>query len=314
MARKQRSVDALTPLLTDSPGVSVLPPEDDLDVGGVLPAHSVRVLETRDDLRSAVAFLVKYAGLAVALLVLTVAGVLILEVRFIWTWWTWGVLLVLGYALLSYLDHRFSAYGVERERLYAGASVLRADIDARKSVQLAVVSLQQEQMRAQAEYNRESLRLARDRAYAQLSRHETPQHELNRLHNYVAPVRDVDIDALQAPAWWHAPDEPQVRDNARRALVDFVCRLYERDNSGERVHLHEDGRIKRHVRVPAGVRGGLPPDERAQLVDLLRTLERTGAWLLKYDEQQRLWRLNVERYGSAEEALDAVDTVSTAAV
>lgn len=314
MARKQQSVDALTPLLTDSSGVSVLPPEDDLDVGGVLPAHSVRVLETRDDLRSATAFLVRFAGLAVALLILTIAGVRILEVRFVWVWWTWGVMLVCAFALLAILDHRYSAYGVERERLHEGASVLRADIDARKAVQLAVVALQQEQVRAQAEYNRESLRLARDRAYAQLARHETPQSSLNRLHNFVPAVKDVDADSLEPPSWWQPPEAPQVRDNARRALVDFLLHLYEKDNSGEYAHLYEDGRIKRHVRVPAGVRGGLSPGEREQLVDLLRTLERTGAWLLKYDEQQRLWRLNVERYADVGEALQAVDSVSTAAV
>lgn len=321
MAEKRRT-DALAPMLPEPSAVRILPPDEYGDAGGVLPQHAVRVVETRDELRSATAFLVKYAGLSVTLLVLTVAGTRLLDVAFFW-WgaWTYGVLLIAGYAVLAWLEHTFTAYGTERTRLQLGAGVLRAQIDAQKDVQLALVDLQHEQVQAQREYNGEIMQQARERAQVQLARHETAQSSLNRLHTYVPPagaqqqlVRVFDADDLEPPAWWTAPDEPSVRDSARRTLLDFLLTLYERDEStGEYVRLHADGRIRRHVRVPASSRSGLPPDERAQLVDLLHSLQvrGTGAWLLRYDSAQRLWRLNVKRYATVQDALDAVDTVRT---
>lgn len=310
---------------------------DEVDAAGMIPVQRVQVIERRDAVSSALAFLIKYLGLTLVLLVLSVGLTQVLDLGAWLGVFLFGAMCVAGYALLAFGENVFTSIGVERLRVRKGAGVLHAQIQAQRDVQLAQVALQRAQVDAQRAYNEQVAENARTRAQAQLVRHEQPQAQLNALHNYAPQARAPlpapvgwQVDELEPPAWWTRTNTEQaqpvarevdpftqdavfIRDGARRALLDFLLEAYERDEQGQWLRMHEDGRVKRHVRVPVSSRGGLAPAQRQQALDMLAQLERTGAWLLRYDEAQRLWRLNVERYPDVQDALDAVDTSVTVA-
>jgi len=297
--------------------VTVQPP-DTVDVADVLAAQNVRVVETRDAMTAARAFLLKYAGLTLVLVVL--AAGLTVELQ-LGAWrgvLVFAALAIGGYAALSYLEHEYTTVGVEKTRLRHGARVLREQLRCDTEVRLAQVTLQRESVAAQRAYNEQVAANARQRASSQLQRHEAAQSHANRLHTHV-PYTPLTLGKPpDAPSAWNVADLPaptflRRRDEARRVLLDFVTSLYDRDEDGALVRLHDDGRVRREVRIPFGSRGGLTPSVRQQCQDVLRTLSRSGAWLLRYDEDQRLWRLNVATYRTVDDAIDALDAVPTVA-
>lgn len=305
--------------------VEIMQP-DEVDTAGLIPAQRVQVIERRDAVSSAVAFLIKYLGLTLVLLVLAVGLTQVLDLGGWLGVFLFGAMALAGYALLAFGENVFTSVGVERLRVRKGADVLHAHIRAQRDIQLAHVGLQQAQVDAQREYNRQVAEQARARAQAQLVRHEQPQAQLNALHNYAPQTHAPrpapaawQVDELEPPDWWTRTNTEQpvtqdarlVRDKARRALLDFLLEAYELDEQGQWLRMHEDGRVKRHVRVPVSGRGGLSPAQRQQALDMLAQLERTGAWLLRYDEAQRLWCVNVARYADVADAIDAVDTSVT---
>ena len=114
-----------------------------VDAGDVFgKSQQVRPASGDAAIDEARAFLLKYAGLSVVLLVLAVG--------IAWHWAlhlsaaiiVFAALSIAGYWSLAWLDHGYTAAGVERFRMAHGSRVLIRQIDARRDVDLARLELE----------------------------------------------------------------------------------------------------------------------------------------------------------------------------
>lgn len=334
----------ILPALPPAHAVEIVPHDADLAIEDVLArAGSIRAIEKTSPLLSAQAFMIKYAGLSATLLVLSVGLTWLTAAPAPMAIVTFAGLSFLGYFALGWTEAQFTTAGVERLRLREGAKTLRYKIDADRDVQLAQVELQTTIVGAQTEYNRQQDSRLRERIAAQVAYREAPQMTQNRQANYVPPdwlrtknsVVSVALpeentgntatiqpvyatpaplflrEELTPPSWMQERTARAVRDDARRKLTEFIASLYERDESGSWLRLHEDGRIRRDVKTPMSARSGLSAPLRSQIDGILQELDRCGAWLVRYDGDQRLYRLNLSRYPDADGAIDAIADVPT---
>ena len=319
--------------LPPAQAIQVMPPAQ-IELEDVL-AGRIRAIERTSPLLQAQAFMVKYAGMTFILAILSAGLVWYAQAPAPVFLLLFGGMSILGYFALGWLEAGHTSFGVERLRLREGAKVLRHKIDADVEVQLAQIDLQAQILEAQREYNRQQDERLQARISAQIVRHETPQSSSNMVANYVpedyatgsvasvvSPVVDTAPkpatgrllyrrDELEVPSFMAEKTQRRVRDEARRTLTDFVASLYERDEAGSWLHLHEDGRIRRNVKTPMSARSGLAAPVREQIDAILRELNACGVWLIRYDEDQRLYRLNLDRYPAPDMAVDAIGDVPT---
>lgn len=323
--------------LPPAQAIQVLPPAQ-IEIEDVLEGR-IRAIERTSPLLQAQAFTLKYLGLSIVLCILSAGLVWYAALPAPLFLVIFGGMSFAGYWLLGLTEAQHTSFGVERLRLREGAKVLRHKIDADAEVQLAQIDLQAQILEAQREYNRAQDERLQARIQAQIARHETTQSSSNMLASYLPPDYATDsvaavspeVDTTLAPpgytvakpahvAYRHELEVPsfmaektqrRVRDEARRTLTDFVASLYERDESGSWLHLHEDGRIRRNVKTPMSARSGLAAPVREQIDAILRELNACGIWLIKYDTDQRLYRLNVDRYPAPDMAVDAIGDVPT---
>lgn len=316
--------------LPPAQAIQILPPAQAIQIEDVLEGR-IRAIERTSPLLSAEAFLLKYAGMTFILAILSAGLVWYAALPAPVFLLLFGGMSIAGYFALGWLEAGHTSFGVERLRLREGAKVLRHKIDADAEVQLAQIDLQAQILEAQREYNRQQDERLQARIQAQLVRHETPQSTANMVANYVpddysvtavSPVTDTGYTVakpahvayrheLEVPSFLREKTQRRVRDEARRTLTDFVASLYERDESGSWLRLFEDGRIRRNVKTPMSARSGLAAPVREQIDAILRELDACGIWLLRYDEDQRLYRLNLDRYPAPDMAVDAIGDVPT---
>lgn len=277
----------------------------------VFGAVSMRSVEHTSPMAQARGFLVKYAGLSLVLAVLSVGLV----------WWlrapapvaliTFAALAIIGYWGLAYTESVFTTAGVERHRLTQGARVLRAQIDAERDVRMAQVALQQSVVDSQREYNRQLAERHRQRLQSAPTPATTQSLTQEKETASSANSAEFQLEThaeTDTPAW--VQQRPVGADaTARNALLAFVAGLYERGEDGRLLRVDADGYIARDTIIPFGKRGGLTQAQRQQAQTILTDLERSGLWLLRFDGDKRLWRLNVRQYPTADAAVDAVDGV-----
>ena len=323
--------------LPPAQAIQILPPAQ-VQIEDVLEGR-IRAIERTSPLIQAQAFTLKYAGLTIILAILAAGLVWYAALPAPVFLLLFGGMSTLGYFALGWLEAGHTSFGVERLRLREGAKVLRHKIDADTEVQLAQIELQASILEAQKEYNRQQDERLQARISAQLVRHETPQGTANMLASYLPPdyatgsvaAVSPEVDTtltppgytvakpahvayrheLEVPSFLREKTQRRVRDEARRTLTDFVASLYARDESGSWLHLHEDGRIRRNVKTPMSARSGLAAPVREQIDAILRELNACGVWLIRYDEDQRLYRLNLDRYPAPDMAVDAIGDVPT---
>jgi hypothetical protein len=127
--------------VTPAPLPTAEPPT--IDAGDVFgKSQQVRPSTGAAAMDEARAFLLKYAGLSAVLLILAVG------IAWHWTLHLSAALIVFaglsigGYWMLAWLDHGYTAAGVERFRMAHGARVLIRQVDARRDVDLARVRLE----------------------------------------------------------------------------------------------------------------------------------------------------------------------------
>lgn len=323
--------------LPPAQAIQVMPPAQ-VEIEDVLEGK-IRAIERTSPLLQAQAFMVKYAGMTFILAILSAGLVWYAALPAPVFLLLFGGMSIAGYFALGWLEAGHTSFGVERLRLREGASVLKRKIEADENVQLAQIELQAQILEAQREYNRQQDERLQARIQAQLARHETPQSTSNMVASYVPPdyatgsvaAVSPEVDTtltppsytvakpahiayrheLEAPSFLREKTQRRVRDEARRTLTDFVASLYERDEAGSWPRLFEDGRIRRNVKTPMSARSGVSAPVREQIDGILRELDRCGVWLLRYDDDQRLYRLNLDRYPAPDIALDAIGDVPT---
>ena len=234
-------------------------------------------------------------------------------------------------------EQTLSPEGLHLEQIQYDAQVHQMDAQTRRMAiqyagraELERVRLQQSQVDAQREANRRLAEEAKAQTAAQMQRHTTPQHSLNRLNSYrpscphdglhgavdgTPMVQHYEAATEAIDARVEAPEaiEPieVVTDVVRKQLLDFTCELYwDREDSGEYRRMHSDGRLRKGIVAPMVKRSGLTQEQRAQLVEILRQIEPP---LFRYDDTTKLWALNLAHYRRAHHAVDAIDAAWTPA-
>ena len=304
--------------LPPAQAIQILPPAQ-IAIEDVLEGR-IRAIERTSPLIQAQAFTLKYAGLSIILAILAAGLVWYAALPAPLFLVIFGGMSFAGYWLLGLTEAQHTSFGVERLRLREGAKVLRRKIDADENVSLAQIDLQAQILEAQREYNRAQDERLQARIQAQLARHETAQSSSNMVATYVpddyatgsvaAVSPEVDT-TLTPPGYVEERTQRRVRDEARRTLTAFVATLYQENDAGLWINLHGDGRIRRNVKAPMSARSGVSAPVREQIGAILRELDSCGVWLLRYDEAQRLYRLNLDRYPAPDMAVDAVGDVPT---
>lgn len=296
--------------LPPAQAIQVLPPAR-IEIEDVLEGR-IRAIERTSPLLQAQAFMVKYAGMTIILAILSAGLVWYAQAPAPVFLLLFGGMSIAGYFALGWLEAGHTSFGVERLRLREGAKVLRRKIDADENVQLAQIELQAQLLQAQREYNRQQDERLRERISAQVARHETAQSSANMVASYVPEDYATAVDeVLTVPGYMEEQTQRRTHDEARRTLAAFVASLYQENESGVWLHLHSDGRIRRNVKTPMSARSGVSAPVREQIDGILRELDNCGVWLIRYDEAQRLYRLNIDRYYTPDVAVDAIGDVPT---
>ncbi len=296
--------------LPPAQAIQILPPAR-IEIEDVLEGR-IRAIERTSPLLQAQAFTLKYLGLSVVLCILSAGLVWYAALPAPLFLVIFGAQAFVGYFALGWLEAGHTSFGVERLRLREGAKVLRAKISADENVQLAQIELQAQLLAAQREYNRQQDERLRERISAQVARHETAQSSANMVANYVPEdYATAGDEVLTVPGYMEEQTQRRTHDEARRTLAAFVASLYQENESGVWLHLHSDGRIRRTVKTPMSARSGVSAPVREQIDAILRELDNCGVWLIRYDEAQRLYRLNVNRYHTPDVAIDALNDVPT---
>jgi hypothetical protein len=238
-------------------------------------------------------------------------------------------------------EQTLSPEGLHLEQIAYDAQVHQMDAQTRRlaiqyagRAELERIRLAREEVAERREAQRRLTEETRARIDAQMVKHTTPQHSMNRLNTYrPAPAEDVVPQPHYRVVWgdnWEdavtiardtadvtqpvtappiATTEPVV-DVVRIRLLDFVTNLYlDRDpNTDEYRNMYADGRLRKGVFVPWSQRSDLTQAQRRQMEELLRQIAPPLFW---YDGGRKLWALNVKAYRRAHHAVDAIDSTRT---
>lgn len=211
-----------------------------MDVGRLL-GRTMPQAERRDPLDEARAFMLKYAGLSVVLVVLAVGLTIRLELHY-----SVGIIVFAGlstaaYWLLSYTESLFSTPGIERHRLTVGGKVLMRQIEADERVRLAQIRLQRAQLRAQGRM-------------LPAEGTQTPGGPQALTDNFVAPYTPQDI----------------------AEAVAYAESLYGPDGYLDSRKVHANGKIR--VAVIGSQSQGGSQDARQYLIDRRFLVQREGGY------------------------------------
>lgn len=269
-----------------------------------------------DPFRKGLEFNLKYAPLAVTILILSVGVTMRTGQDFTWGITLFGLLLFVGYWILGASENFFdrdsghvvwALFGwlVEWIRAYYQDKAHARVVEAETAIRLA-----------QLQDNTGNHQMLAARRADIEQRHLAPQAEFNRLANYepegdthppvssavLRSVTQIPLDQLESPAW-AKPVEKNDGSKALACLLDFVEDIYKHDD-----WTNGDGLVQ--VRVPwskigvdrSGVAVSAPV--KRQIIDALASM---APPLFVYVEDSRQWKLNIIDYPSAEDAYSIID-------
>ncbi len=226
----------------------------------------MQIAGEREALVKSFSFIVKYLGLFVILVILSI-GLLIDR--------SWsvsngliflGVSSLIGYFFLGNMENHYTKEGIEIRRLNHGTAILRQKIRSDETIALARMAYQNQANQSQIEntqtiYN--SLNLGRGNGTSDLA-------VINTSHSLYQPVQNA--------------------YSVRTKLIQWLCTLYEDSNT-----VASDGRILCTVLWSA--RGNLTPSERNETLTIFQDIEdQTGQWVIRQDRNG--WYINLDRYSS----------------
>jgi hypothetical protein len=275
----------------------------DVDPGKLFGRTPIHTHERRDPLTEAQAFMLKYAGLTVILLVLAVGLTLRLEWHYTIGIVVFALMATGAYWLLSFTESLFTGPGVERHRLSVGGRVLTRQIEADERVRLAQVALQVDQLALQREYNQLTMENARRRAGAQVEAHHTPQDGRNGRTAHL--ITGWHVAELEPPRFAQGAAYAPRADPVRAALLACVVDLYATDDGGRWANMDAQGYVRKGYVTPWSQRGGHTAGDRDAMVDLIHRSR-----FAQFDDGRRTWRVSVGLYPDAQAAIDAIGGVN----
>jgi len=300
-----------------------------LAVPEVMPVNPAAAFDGReprqpnvDPLRRDLGFNVKYAPLAVVIVILAIG----LGLQNNWSVGTslivFGVIAIMGYWLLGFTENVFDPYSGHVVKAFFGWLVLRRQIQANETIAVAYYTTEQKRLELQVteKASQQEQRVAVERRLV------APQAEMNQLATYapvhppvhppvsreaLASVVQIDLEELPPPAWAKVPVQRNDGSAAVQALLDFVEDVYGQELYGD------DGTLKKGVRAPWAQRGTgrneafLSGNVKRQAVDMLGQITPP---LFVFVEETKLWRLNIDDYPEVEDAYSALDDVRVRAM
>lgn len=262
-----------------------------------------------DPFRRGLEFNIKYAPLAIVILIFAVG----LGLRNNWDFGTSAIVFasisILGYWLLGFTENVFDPYSGHVIKAFFGWLVLRHQIGSNERVTLAYYQVERKRLDLQAE----DRRIAQGQRCEVESRLIAPQAEFNALATHRHPpvstdaiqsVAQIPVGELTPPTWRKAPVETNNGSDAAKTLLDFVEDLYEQEQ------YTSSGRLT--VSAPWTKRGvdregnSVGQTVKKQIEDMLAQIQPP---LFRLVVDQKAWFVNIENYPDVTDAYNVIDEV-----
>lgn len=272
-----------------------------VDPGAIFAEPTVKQPAPIDYVAQGIGFNLKYAPLFVILAILAYGLAIKSKQDFWFGTVLFGVLSVVGYWLLGFMENVFEPTSGHVVRSYFGYKVLKAEIESSERTQ--AMYYQTEQMRLKNE--RLDKTIIEQKVIEQVQRHSLPQPVMNQLTNFddADPFED-DEPASRKDVYTIPLNElKNPKDEARTILLDFLTDLY---SQGDEV-IKPDGTLKKGTVAPWVAKSDLPIPIKRKMIDLInQTMPK-----LFTQEGTQPWRLNIAAYPDIHSAIDALNTSVT---
>lgn len=298
-------VAPLTNIEKPSESLPITPPMGrriTVDPGAIFAEPVVKQPTPIDYVSQGIGFNLKYAPLFVILAILAYGLAIKSHQDFWFGTVLFGVLSVVGYWMLGFMENIFEPTSGHVVRSFFGYLVLKAEIASSERTQ--AMYYQTEQMRLENE--RLDKTIIEQKVIEQVNRHSLPQVTMNQLTNF----DDVDAFEDEEPASTKAAytiplaELQSSKDEARTILLDFLTDLYH--HSDEMVK--PDGRLKKEVgTIPWAAKSDLSLPIKRKILDLIN---QTTPKIFSQEGTQP-WRLNITAYPDIHSAIEALDASVT---
>lgn len=298
----------VTPLSTSiekpSESLPITPPMGrriTVDPGAIFAEPVVKQPTPIDYVAQGIGFNLKYAPLFVILAILAYGLAIKSHQDFWFGTVLFGVLSVVGYWLLGFMENVFEPTSGHVVRSFFGYLVLKAEIASSERTQ--EMYYQTEQMRLENERLKDSI--IEHRVIEQVQRHSLPQVTMNQLTNFDDVEAFDDEEPANTKAAYTIPlaELKSNKDEARTILLDFLTDLY---SQGDEV-IKADGRLAKGVVAPWVAKSDLSLPIKRKILDLIN---QTTPKIFSQEGTQP-WKLNLKAYPDIYSAIEALDASVT---
>lgn len=272
-----------------------------VDPGAIFAEPVVKQPTPIDYVSQGIGFNLKYAPLFVILAILAYGLAIKSHQDFWFGTVLFGVLSVVGYWLLGFMENIFEPTSGHVVRSFFGYLVLKAEIASSERTQ--AMYYETEQMRLENE--RLDKTIIEQKVIEQVNRHSLPQMTMNQLTSYEDADAFEDDEPVSAAAAYTIPlaELQNPKDEARTILLDFLTDLY---GQGDEV-IKADGRLAKGVVAPWVAKSDLSAPLKRKILDLIN---QTNPRIFSQEGTQP-WRLNLKAYPDIHTALDALNASVT---
>lgn len=297
-------VAPLTNIEKPSESLPIAPPMGrriTVDPGAIFAEPVVKQPPTIDYVAQGIGFNLKYAPLFVILAILAYGLAIKSHQDFWFGTVLFGILSVVGYWLLGFMENVFEPTSGHVVRSFFGYLVLKAEIASSERTQ--AMYYETEQMRLENE--RMEKAIIEQRVIEQVQRHSLPQAALNQLTNYEEADAFEDEEPVSSKVAYTIPlsELQSSKDEARTILLDFLTDLY---SQGDEV-VKPDGRLAKGVVAPWVAKSDLSAPLKRKISDLIN---QTNPKLFSQEGTQP-WKLNAKAYPDIHSAIEALDVSVT---
>jgi hypothetical protein len=272
-----------------------------VDPGAIFAEPVVKQPTPIDYVSQGIGFNLKYAPLFVILAILAYGLAIKSHQDFWFGTVLFGVLSVVGYWLLGFMENIFEPTSGHVVRSFFGYLVLKAEIASSERTQ--AMYYETEQMRLENERLKDSI--IEHRVIEQVQRHSLPQPVMNQLTNFDDVEAFEDDEPVNTKTAYTIPlsELQPPKDEARTILLDFLTDLY---SQGDEV-IKADGRLAKGVVAPWVAKSDLSLPIKRKILDLIN---QTTPKLFTQEGTQP-WRLNIVAYPDIHSAIEALDASVT---
>lgn len=297
-------VAPLTNIEKPSESLPITPPMGrriTVDPGAIFAEPVVKQPTPIDYVSQGIGFNLKYAPLFVILAILAYGLAIKSKQDFWFGTVLFGMLSVIGYWMLGFMENIFEPTSGHVVRSYFGYKVLKAEIESSERTQ--AMYYETEQMRLENERLKNII--VEQKVIEQVNRHSLPQQVMNQLTNFNDVEAFDDDEPVNTKAAYTIPlaELQSNKDEARTILLDFLTDLY---SQGDEV-IKADGRLAKGIIAPWVAKSDLSIPIKRKILDLIG---QTNPKIFSQEGTQP-WRLNITAYPDIHSAIEALDASVT---